>query len=230
MDATILGLSLCLLCRAVMPRLWCQETRLPWSSLRLYVPLCYVLENGITIIHGYPYCICTGGVGTSGAPGTRVVLVCLFSVHWDIATSYSLSWGVSARELCFLTHRIPVVVLFFLYSNCPILSLLEWLVEGRFWLILVFWLFTGTSCGVCFSSPLPFFLLVPLRFLLAIGYYVHSPDCRSLTWSCWYVTSQLSCSGGNFDGPRCNTVTDSFSQLQTWTCSWVDSAFALLQL
>ena len=118
-----------------------------------------------------------------------LVLVCLFSVHWDIATSYSLSWGVSARELCFLTHRIPVVVLFFLYSNCPILSLLEWLVEGRFWLILVFWLFTGTSCGVCFSSPLPFFLLVPLRFLLAIGYYVHSPDCRSLTWSCWYVTS-----------------------------------------
>ena len=29
-----------------MPRLWCQETRLPWSSLRLYVPLCQVLENG----------------------------------------------------------------------------------------------------------------------------------------------------------------------------------------
>lgn len=153
----MLGLFLCFSCRAVMPRLWClfsQETRLPWSSLRLYVPLCYVLlvENGITITRGYPYCICTGGVGT--IPNHRspwnLVLVCLSSVHWDNTPSDSLSCGASARELCFLTYRIPVVVLFSPYTSCPILSLLEWLVEGKLWLILVFWLFTGTSNGFCF--------------------------------------------------------------------------------
>jgi ABC-type polysaccharide/polyol phosphate export permease len=63
-----------------------------------------------------------------------------------------------------------------------------------------------------FLFPLPFFLLVPLRFGQLVSLFVHPIFVRLRDL---VDMLHLSCSSGNFDGPRCNTVTGSFSHLQT---------------